>query len=147
MRSGRCSFRFVRDIDLHVYKDWNHTCWRLWTFSYICTVPNVKSSNHLNIFISEKFPVCLKTNIHFESICAVVFWNTITTQEEIAIYIHEWKKNRLKNYPTSNQHLEHIVCLLSMCISGPYGEGEQILGVWGETLQNTADWVQFDARG
>lgn len=34
-----------------------------------------------------------------------------------------------------------------MCISGPYGEGEQILGVWGDTLQNTADWVQFDARG
>lgn len=29
MRSDRCSFRFVRGIDLHVCKDWNHTCWHL----------------------------------------------------------------------------------------------------------------------
>lgn len=29
VRSDRCSFRFVRGIDLHVCKDWNHTCWHL----------------------------------------------------------------------------------------------------------------------
>lgn len=29
VRSDRCSFRSVRGIDLHVCKDWNHTCWHL----------------------------------------------------------------------------------------------------------------------
>lgn len=34
-----------------------------------------------------------------------------------------------------------------MCISGLYGEGEQVFGVWGKIFQNIVDWVQFDFWG
>lgn len=72
-------------------------------------------------------------------------------EAEITNYMHDLNLSKYiklnRNYLTANQHFEHIVCLLSMCISGPYGEGEQVLGVWGKPLQNTADWVQFDPRG
>lgn len=129
VRSDRCSFRFFRGIDLHVCKDWNHTCWHLFIrWKYV-----------VQIYITFLYLYLWKYANWMCLLYGFLLCSDNTCLEaEITNYMHELNLSKYiklyRNYLTANQHFEHIVCLLSMCISGPYGEGEEVLGVWGKTL-------------